>query len=323
MENIQNKPKMTPKDFFIHLSMLITLYVSAVALITFLFTLIDIIAPDRQDYYSNPSEGLAVSLSIFIVFYPILVILFSKSRKAIKENIEKADLLVRKWFLYLTIFITGLTVSIDLIVLISTFLNGSELNTAFILKIFAIVLVAGGIFLFALKDLKGVFINNDKLFKNVRTITTVVIVALVVIGIFFIGSPRELRQKNDDQRRINDLSLIQNEIVSYWQLKNALPAELSDLEDPLTYVNIPVDPETGDNYGYKIISDLTFEVCANFATESDENENALSVARKYEFGFNNSEENFEHIIGENCFERTIDPERFPKFDQNRIPTAIR
>ena len=94
-----------------------------------------------------------------------------------------------------------------------------------------------------------------------------VIIATVGLGFDIIGSPFAQRSKRFDERRVSDLQTIQNYITNYWQNKEKLPTNLRDLEDPLLGVIIPVDPETGGQYEYRIIASLKFELCATFKDE--------------------------------------------------------
>lgn len=294
------KPRMTPGDFFLYLGVLITLYVSAIALITFLFTIVDIAFPNRQDIYFNPTGPIGWSLSVFIVFYPILLILLGTVRNGVIKDPSKANLGVRKWFIFLTLFVTGLTIAIDLIVLVNHFLSGEQLTGSFVLKILSIILVAGVIFWFSFKDLKGAFVLSTKLFNMFRVITTFVVVGLVVTGLFLMGSPSKLREANDDLQRVDNLNFIQSELISYWQAKETLPENLDDLNDPLRGFEVPTDPKTSESYKYSVLNPTTFELCATFATENLDN----GSSRGYLTGF-------DHGTGEVCFERNIDKDKFP------------
>jgi hypothetical protein len=61
----------------------------------------------------------------------------------------------------LTLFIAALTGLIDLITLINTFLGG-EITTRFGLKVAIVLLIAIGVFLHFLADLKGYWIVTSK-----------------------------------------------------------------------------------------------------------------------------------------------------------------
>ncbi len=294
--------KMTPKDFFLHLGIITTLYVSIVALISFLFEVINVSLPDVNDYYySGQNSSLAWSMSIFIIVYPVLVYLLFKTSKYFSQYPEKAGLAIKKWFTYLTIFLTSLTVVIDLIVLLNTFLQGEQLTLRFILKVLVVVVIALTVFWISLKDLNGGFLSNLNTLKKTIIGVSVFVLILIVTGFAFIGSPQKAREINEDRVRVDNLRYIQDEVVRYWDLKKALPQNLSELNDPLNYVVIPTDPETNAEYEYKALSPTSFEICANFKTADSGDETYAKYDTTYQY--------FKHSVGKTCFERTIDVEK--------------
>jgi hypothetical protein len=143
-----------------------------------------------------------------------------------------------------------------------------------------------------------------------------IVILAIVVGFFILGTPKSERLRRLDERRVSDLQSIQWQVINYWQTKNELPEGLSALEDSTTGVRSPVDPETGLIYEYKIIpeKDLTFELCANFKTDTSSSITKDSISRPvmpYEIG--SEAWNWQHPIGRFCFERTIDPEQYPPF----------
>lgn len=293
---------MTPKDFFLHLGIIATLYVSIVALISFLFEVINLALPDVNDfYYSGQNSGLAWSMSVFIIVYPVFVYLLFKVNKYFTQFPEKAGLTIRKFFTYLTIFLTSLTGIIDLIVLLNAFLQGEQLTLRFILKVLVVIIVAFAVFWASLKDLKGGFLSNLTTLKKTILGSSLIIVLLIITGFAFIGSPQKAREVNEDRIRVDNLRYIQDEVVRYWDLKKTLPQNLNELNDPLNYVVIPVDPETQKEYEYKILTPTSFEICAEFKTADSGEETYAKYDTTYQY--------FKHTAGRNCFERTIDVEK--------------
>lgn len=303
METEIQKTKMTSRDFFLYLGILVSLYISSIAILVFIFSALDTALPNNTDYYSDATGSVAWSLSVFIVFYPILIFLSGLSLKNIREFPEKANLSIRNWFIYMTLFITSLTIAIDLIVLISHFLSGEELTLRFILKVIFTIVVSGLIFFITFKDLRGVFIRNKKLFNHLRIWSSLVIILTIIGGIMMIGSPNELRNKRIDDIRVENLNTVQSEIIYFWQSKNRLPNSIEELRDDLRVFYPPTDPDTEESYEYQIVNEKTFKLCANFKTDSLENKNM----RPDFYGLGS----FEHSAEYTCFERTIDPEKFP------------
>jgi hypothetical protein len=129
-----------------------------------------------------------------------------------------------------------------------------------------------------------------------------------------------------DSQRVNDLTNIQYQVVNYWQQKSALPANLDALEDPLYGTRIPTDPETKEAYEYTVKGTTTFELCANFDLAWEDTKGRgeygygggygiRDMAYPYYFPEN---ENWKHEAGRSCFERTIDPEKYPPFPKPLI-----
>src|SRR5262245_20515674 len=138
-----DKPKVTPKDFFLWVAAMIALYVSVFSLIALFFQYIDYTFPDALNYYVDPySGGIRAAMASLLVLFPTFLLLMRFIRKDIERVPEKKDLWVRRWALFLLVFVAGATIVIDLITLINYFLGG-DLTMRFILKVLVVLLVAG------------------------------------------------------------------------------------------------------------------------------------------------------------------------------------
>lgn len=134
-----------------------------------------------------------------------------------------------------------------------------------------------------------------------------VVAITVIAGFFIVGSPREERLRRFDDRRVQDLQILQSEIINYWQLKRALPGTADMLKDDIRGFAPPVDPESGNPYEYAIKNPLVFELCAVFNRASAATMPS-APKRAYPYG---GEINWEHGAGKACFERTIDKDLYP------------
>jgi hypothetical protein len=297
-------PKSSPKDVFLHLMVFVTLYASVVSLITLLFQYINFWYPDPLNfYYESVLSSIRWSASVLLVMYAVFVFVSWLINKDFAAEPEKKNIKIRKWLVYLTLFLSALTMIIDVITLLYNYLGG-EFTASFFLKILAVLMVAAAVFGYYFWDLqKDAGRKQLKLFAWVVSLT--ILVAL--IGSFFVvGSPATQRSRKFDSTRISDLQNIQYEIVNFWNEKNALPNKLSDLTSSISGFVPPTDPGTKQAYEYQVKSNLVFALCANFELPSLNQTENLNATRPMSAPYN---QNWTHAAGQVCFERIIDPQR--------------
>lgn len=305
--------KTSPKDFFLWLGAIVALYGSITSLITLIFEYVNYSFPDALAGYSDPYGGaVRIAMAALIVMVPTLVILLRLIRNSITAEPGKANIWVRRWAIGLTLFIATVTILIDLITLINTFLGG-EITMRFGLKVVLVLLVALGVFLHFLADFKGYWLANAKKATAVGIAVMVLAVAVIVSGFFIIGSPTHVRELRYDDQKVSDLQNIQYQVLNYWQTKRALPTDLAVLADPLSGNTIPTDPQSNGAYTYKTTGVLSFQLCADFNAPTPDTKgrgefDGKIAATSYYGGV---DENWQHGAGTVCFDRTIDPDRYP------------
>lgn len=312
--------KNLPRDVFLYLLSIITLIASAVYFGVLVFQYINVYFPDLiNDYYFSPSNyygTIRQALATLIVIFPVYVWVSRFLKKDIQENPEKRDLKIRKWLLYLTVFFAALVIIGDLVTLINTFLNG-ELTTRFILKVLAIIFIAGSVFSHYYFELRELKTKPKRRFDGMSVyawVVMAVVVIAIVFGFFVAGSPQSQRTVRFDDRRIQDLSSLQGQIINYWQKKNELPQNLGQMANDILGIVIPKDPKTGASYEYAKLGNLKFELCATFETSSsDQNINGRSkvpaVPAMYPY-LGDETQTWQHQAERTCFQRTIDPDLF-------------
>ena len=160
MEHTQTKT--SAKDFFLWFGALIALYTSATSLRALFFDYIDYAYPDVLASYADPYAGsVRIEMSLLIVAMPTTLFLFRLIRNSLQAEPEKASVWIRKWGLMLTLFIASIVALVDLVTLINTFLGG-EITTRFILKVAVVLLIAVGVFLHFLADLRGYWLKDTQ-----------------------------------------------------------------------------------------------------------------------------------------------------------------
>src|SRR6185503_5784028 len=150
------------KDFFLWAGAMLFLYASIVAFITLLFSYINFVFPDALNAYaSNPYDsGMSYQMAILIVLGPAFLVLMRLIRRDIKKDPTRAELWVRKWALYLTLFVAGVTVAVDLITLLYYFLSGQDITIRFVLKVAVVALVGAAVFMHFMADIWGYWIEQ-------------------------------------------------------------------------------------------------------------------------------------------------------------------
>jgi len=303
-----------PRDVFLYLLSIIALGMLAVNFGTLLFQFINIYFPDaivdQYNYFSTSQyyERIRWAVSSLVIVFPVFLWVSRFLTKDIATNPEKRELRIRKWLLYLTLFVAGVVVIGDLIALVYSFLQG-ELTMRFVLKVLSILAIAGSVFYYYLNELRETRASFKMFGRGVVTLVTIGILSGFVVA----GSPQAQRFNRFDQQRVSDLQSIQWQIVSYWQLKSTLPANLDALTDDINGFRAPVDPQTGQIYEYRTTAPLTFELCATFKTKNDQMLDGRGPKPfTAEDSYISGASNWAHEAGRHCFTRTIDPDRFPK-----------
>jgi FlaA1/EpsC-like NDP-sugar epimerase len=257
---------------------------------------------------------IRTSLASIIIFFPAFLYVTYLGNKDLIANPEKKDMWIRRWSIFLTLFIAGLTIAIDLTTLIYRFLGAEDLTLRFFLKIFFVLAVAISVFRFIWLDYKRTSFAVTKGAKISNVIVGTIILAAIILGVVIIGTPSAQRAKMMDDQRVNDLTSIQGQIVySQWQNKGTVPATLDELKDPISGFVIPTDPETKQSYEYTMLSKNSFELCATFKTIASTTNENTAVARPVSYPYQNGtiNENWQHGIGITCFTRTIDEKLYP------------
>ena len=320
-------PKVTPKDFFLWAAAMLALYISVFSLIALIFQYIDYAFPDALAgyFYAN---SVAWPISMLVVLIPLLYILEWLIKRDISKMPEKKEVWIRKWRIYLTLFLAGATVITDLIVLINTYLNG-EITGRFAYKVLAVLIIAGAIFKYYILERMENWTRAKIWQKIIAWVGIIIVIAGIAGGFATVGSPATQRALRFDNQRVADLSNIQWQIINYWQTKQKLPTALTDLNDSISGFNIPVDPETQAPYEYSVKgvmgiqgakSGLAFDLCATFSRASIDTKGR---GGSYDSGGmtypvlapdmypGSSNDSWKHDAGQVCFMRMIDPEKYP------------
>ena len=285
------------KEFFLHLGLIASLYTTVTSLLVFIFSVINIQFPDALNIYrlSSSKEALSLSLAILIVSFPIFVILSKYIYKDMDEFEENRKIWIRKWFLSLTLFLSSLVFAITIVVALNTYLSG-DTSTRFLLKIGTVLILTSFTFWFYIKDYQGYFFENKSFRKNIINIITIIMLAGIISGLVLAGSPKHARDLRLDKQRVSDLSSLSRNIDEYAIDNKVLPENLDVL--PKYFHNSSItDPETEKEYVYKVLNDTKYQLCAEFKTETDNNDGMTLYKMNPDL--------WNHNKGTHCFDREV------------------
>lgn len=262
-----------PKEAYLHLLALVTLAVWCLAAGSLWFTLIDLWFPDPgSSAYGDPVAGMALDLAQVLVAFPICLLVFGRLYRELTSGESPADSSIRRWLVYLALFLAAGTVIGDLVAFVSQFLQ-SSITARFLSKCAVVFLIAGGVFWHFLGSVQSAVNRTARLRRFARTgLAAATAFVLLTLGLSFakFGSPGSQRLALSDQRRSRDLEAIARMIKSRWVATRGqdpvLPASLA--EWPESAGLRLKDPVTGVPYRYRPVAGARYELCAVFETDT-------------------------------------------------------
>lgn len=296
------------REAFFHLVVFTSFYTTAVGVVVLLFNYINRLLPDRALRTWSGADARQLQtirwwMAALIVAFPVLLWLSRLLLREMAAHPEKLWSAVRRWLSYLTLFAAAVALGVDAITLVYYLLEG-EITVRFILKIAVVLLVAGSSFAYLLLSLRvppGAPVTGRMQRGFAGGATTLVLMSLVW-GIVIAGSPGIERLRKFDERRIEALQSIQNELENVCvatiradgspgrSLKRSLPGTLDELVKVATSERPEIrDPETREAYSYEAIGETKYRLCATFHFARDEKENVA----------------WNHPAGRHCFERDV------------------
>jgi hypothetical protein len=192
----------------------------------------------------------------------------------LEKNVKKGNLSLsnslRKWLLYLIIFISSVVIMGWLIGLLTNFLGG-ELTLKFALRALSAIVISALILGFYVYEIRRNKAEKTPSAVKLYTIIFVIIVgASLVLSLFSMESPQKAREKRLDNLILNSFDSISMAIDTHYNDKAGLPEELSDLNSEFLQFEQMHDPQTKEMFAYNILDEKTYELCANFRTETTE-----------------------------------------------------
>lgn len=298
------------REAFFHLLAFVTLYASVFSVLALAFDYLNRLLPDAafdNSYYYDDGSSVRWFMATLIVSFPVFTWMSRIIRREMTKSPERAWSPVRRWLTYLTLFVTAGVLVGDGITLLFYVLQG-EITARFLFKVIAVLAVAGMVFSYYFAALK--VSAADKRFSSLNRLygvaASAIVLAVVVAGFAVAGTPFGQRLVRLDERRVNDLRSIQNEIYNiayegsdrynagkaFEKLAHPLPDSLDEVVADAQYQRpTVVDPASGLPYEYSHAK-TTFTLCASFDTERSQD---------YDVFWN-------HPAGRHCYEfDALDP----------------
>jgi hypothetical protein len=139
------RPFISARDAFVYGMMFVALVLTTWHFAALLFELIDLWLPVPGERYTTWSaQSVRWSIATLAVFFPLLAVLNTRANRRLAIDPAERRSVLRKWFVYLTLFVASLTVAGDLVYAIYSFLNG-DLTPRFALKLLTVAATAGGV----------------------------------------------------------------------------------------------------------------------------------------------------------------------------------
>jgi hypothetical protein len=301
------------RDFFLHALSITTLYMSTISLLIIVFQIIQYFVPDILDMsmYYRPADAIRTPVAILFIAFPIYAWSVWYLAKLMKQEPEMIEFRLRKWLMYLTVFVSAIVMIITLITVVYNFLNG-DLTLRFFLQVLSVLLVSGMAFYYYLVTVKQ---EGNKMVLRGVEIVTISFFVLSLVGSFVImGSPKEQRLRRIDDQRVSSLQNMHYAVQNYYTEFKTLPTSTEQIfkkVDP-GMVASDRDPETNELYVYEVTGTTTYKLCATFSTVSYEREVQKGVTRPV--AALGSDYDWTHDEGYYCFDRKIDVSVLKQFE---------
>ena len=323
---MEQKTWSVPRNLFLHLLMIGTLYASVIGLLVLLFQYINVAFPDVLSApYTEILDRIRRAESVLLIVFPVfLAVSWLLERDFITDPAARGGK-THKWLIYFTLFLSAVTIIVDLITLIYNFLGG-DLRAQFFLKIAAVLAVACAVFGYYFGELRRSAAEVARARQHGTSLRVpryaaiasgILILATVIAGFFIVGSPATQRARRFDAERVSHLQMIQSETINYWIHKSELPKNQDELKSSTTGFAPPADPETKQPYEYRVTGPLSFELCATFKTDAVDTASVYPRVKPAPLFYPDgaavspqvsANDVWSHPADRHCFSRTIDPD---------------
>lgn len=240
------------------------------------FTMIDYRVPDALDrsYKAWALRQVSWQIAAIVVAFPVFVLATRNILGDLAANPDKTASPVRRWLTNIALLITATVFIGDLVAVLAVFLEG-ELTRRFLAKSLVVLGLAGAVFAYYTR---GMGTREGQPAKAWHTrfaaLAATLIVATLVAGFSYTGSPERQRILAEDRRRNQDLLAIARRIHDDWKAapseNRRLPATLGALDENAAGRTVRWrDPITNEAYGYEPNpTGSVYQLCATYGESS-------------------------------------------------------
>lgn len=288
-----------PKFAFYYLLSLVALIFMSISLGIIMFQIIDKSITDAlSDTMYRGSDSLRFGISALFVSSPIYFLMLNLINKGLRKNELEKESSIRRWLTYFILFVSAVIILGSLIGILNSFLSG-EMTLKFVFKALTILIISAIVFSYYFYDIKRENVEKkDKTIKAFFFASVGLVFIVFVSALFFVESPKTARMKRLDQIVLNRIYSIESAVNNYHELSKKLPENLEEVSkygEKIYFDEKSLsDPESGEKIEYKKIDDSHFEICANFRTDSNNQEGK---------GYYSGEKSFK--VGYNCFKGVL------------------
>ncbi|HUE72496.1 MAG TPA: DUF5671 domain-containing protein [Pirellulaceae bacterium] len=307
------------REAFQYLMVFSALYVSVVNVILILFHFLDDWFPDpaheatSYSYFGSYRENsIRWSLAMLMVATPLFYGFAYWIGREIRRVPDRSKSPIRRWLTYLTLFVAAITMMVDVATLIFGLLQG-DTTAHFLLKALTILALAALAFCYYFLSLQPFEPQRLPFFRNLdwsfAAIAATIVGLSMTLGFVMVESPLAARLRRFDERRVSDLQAIADAIERMSierdfdgdhrnaRLKRPLPESLDQLNewlrDDFSRQVTLFDPQTAKPYEYRVKSETTYELCAEFSLSDTVGRTSWSYGSSREWN---------HPSGRHCFE---------------------
>jgi len=240
------------------------------------FTMIDYWVPDAIDrsYKAWALRQVSWQIAAILVAFPVFVLATRNILSDLAANPDKTTSPVRRWLTNIALLITAIIFIGGSVSVLAVFLQG-ELTQRFLAKSLVVLGLAGAVFAYYTRGTAKEGFPAKAWHTRFAGCAAGLIVATLVAGFSYTGSPERQRILAEDRHRGQDLQALALRIYEDYKAQpevadRRLPVTLSALEENSTGRKIRwKDPITGEPYGYEPEpTGSRYKLCATYGAPS-------------------------------------------------------